>query len=259
MAINNISEVEIYTVCLYREKFFEKAPIGSGILICIESTYYLISAYHVFDMEEEQEIIDNDPNEEGIEHDDMENIFVKCGEKYFCVNEKGEALVGTVKYDRETKQDIFTDDTEWCVCELSEDLSRELIEKGKLFYNIDAIKPLKVLADSEIIISGYPGYASKREKEEHRSFKGILVENYQNNDEKLFRVRLDRKKAYCFEHQKEVEIPKVKGIGGMSGGGLWYKNNDHCVLIGIILKQDSENNFVEGYNITKILKSYIHK
>lgn len=255
--IENVSEIHRYTNVLYRELCGERQPVGSSILLKYHERYLLVSAFHVIDMEHERIEKENDTAENNIPQDDMKSIFVKCGSKFFCVNDIVKALVCIAKYDEATKQPIFSDDAEWCVCELSEDLVRELIEAGNLFFNIDRINQIVVPADSEIIISGYPGYVPKRDKEELRSFKSTFIENAQNEDRGILRVHLDRTKAYCFEHDKEVNIPKVQGIRGMSGGGMWYKNIDHYIPIGIILQQDSDNNFVEGYNLIEILKTYM--
>ena len=46
MQIKNISEIEKFTVALYREKFGSYSPIGSGILIALQDEHYLISGKH---------------------------------------------------------------------------------------------------------------------------------------------------------------------------------------------------------------------
>ena len=255
--VENIYEIKKNSIALYRERCGELLTVGSGLLLKVQEQFLLISAFHVIDMEDERIEKENDPDEINIPQDDMESIFTKCGTSFFCVNDNVKALAWTAKYDEETRQPRFNDDAEWCVCELSEDSVKVLIGNGKLFYNIDAFNPLDIPADSEIIISGYPGYAQKRDKEELRTFRCKLRENFETNNDGLFKVHLDRTKAYCFEQGKEIEIPKVQGIGGMSGGGMWYKNINHYIPVGIILKQDPENNFVEGYRLTEILKSYI--
>ena len=252
-----MSYIQRYSVALYREQCGEFRKIGSGVLLQYHEKHLLITAFHVIDMEEERIKKENDPDELGIPQDDMESIFVKCGTKFFCMNETVRALVCTAKYDDEAKQPIFSDDAEWCVCELSLDLVGELTGIGKLFYNLEEINSIVIPADSEVIISGYPGYAQKNDTEEYRSYMSNLIQNFHKNNDGIFRVQLDRTKAFCYEMGKEVVIPQVQGIGGMSGGGMWYKSINHYVPIGIILKQDPENNFVEGYSLTEILKSYI--
>ena len=254
--IENISEIKKYSIALYRERCGELQTVGTGLLLKYQERNLLISAFHVIDMEEERIDTENDPDEVGIPQDDLESIYVKCGTKFFCVNETVKALVWTAKYDDETKQPIFSDDAEWCVCEVSLDLVSELTGTGKLFYNLEEINSIVIPADSEVIISGYPGYAQKNDAEEYRSYMSNLIQNFHNNNG-LFRVQLDRTKAFCYVMEKEVVIPKVQGFGGMSGGGMWYKKINHYIPIGIILKQDPENNFVEGYSLTEILKTYI--
>lgn len=54
---------------------------------------------------------------------------------------------------------------------------------------------------------------------------------------------------------KNVQIPRIEGISGMSGGGLWHKTTDGYIPLGIILKQDPNYNYVEGVYIDEILKS----
>ncbi|MDE7364362.1 MAG: hypothetical protein K2N27_05680 [Ruminococcus sp.] len=255
--IENISEIKNYSIALYREHCGVLQTVGTGLLLKYQERNLLISAFHVIDMEEERIEKENDPDEVGISQDDLESIYVKCGTKFFCVNETVKALVWTAKYDDETKQPRFSDDAEWCACELSFDLVSELTGIGKLFYNLEEFNSIVIPADSEVIISGYPGYAQKNDTEEYRSYMSNLIQNFHNDNDGLFRVQLDRTKAFCNEMGKEVVIPKVQGIGGMSGGGIWYKNINHYIPIGIILKQDPENNFVEGYSIIEILKPYI--
>lgn len=50
-------------------------------------------------------------------------------------------------------------------------------------------------------------------------------------------------------------IRSPEGISGMSGGGLWYKSIDIYIPLGIIIKQGQD--YVEGYSIAEILRSYI--
>lgn len=251
---NNILDFSVYTVELYREKFREPQPVGSGLLLALHGKHLLVSAYHVIDMEDERISIENDTDEVGIPQDDMESIRVKGIDSFFIVNDNVKGLVWTAHYNEEANEPIFSDDIEWCVCELSEDVFQYFIAKGKSFYVFDKLNPQTIKADSEIIISGYPGYAQKDKQGHCRSYRCQLIEDFIIGDSGLFRVNLNNDRAYCFEQGKEISIPKPDGIKGMSGGGLWYWYVDKYIPIGIIIKQDE--NYVEGYSLTEIMKFY---
>lgn len=249
----NISEIERYTVALYREKFKRPAHIGTGILLMFNDKYYLISAYHVFDMEDELLRIENDPDEDDVEQDDLEIIMAKTNEGYLCVNYKMTGVVFTAKYNHNTKQPIFHEDTEWCCCELSEETVNYFTEAGKIFYDADSIKGLGCDA-SCMIISGYPKYAQKDDEEHYRSFKVENVIKESPSANSLFRIGFINNKAYNYEKSKTISLPPY-GISGMSGGGIWAIKDDKIVPIGIILKQDLNENYVEGFRMNCILES----
>lgn len=252
--MNNVSDLSVCTVELYREKFREPQPIGSGLLLEFHGKHLLISAYHVIDMEDERISIENDTDEIGIPQDDMESIRAKGIDSFFIVNDNVEALVWTAHYNEEANEPTFSDDVEWCVCELSDDVAQYFIAKGKSFYVIDKLNPQTIKADSEIIISGYPKYAQTVDQEICRSYKSKLIEDFIIDKSGLFRVHLDCDRVFCLELDKEIKIRKPGGISGMSGGGLWYKSIDNYIPLGIIIKQGQD--YVEGYSIAEILKFY---
>lgn len=259
-------DIEKYTICLYREKFSEPIPIGSGILVCLREKYYIVSAYHVFDMEDELLEIQNDPEEEGIQHDDMDGIMAKSGRTSFYIDNFMKAMVGTFYYDEKTKQPFFNEDTEWCICELSDEMVKLLREADKTFYNIQDLEYPQIDLHESIIVSGYPKYAQDRLKcarkepiEKYRSFYSRILENDKVSDPALLRVHFENNHAYNIEHEEYIKIPQVDGIAGMSGGGFWYKQNDRYIPVGIILKQDPNENFIEGYRLDYILKEYFDK
>lgn len=251
---NNIFNFSVYTVELYREKFREPQPIGSGLLLKLHGKHLLISAYHVIDMEDERINIENDTDEVGIPQDDMEGIRAKGIDSFFLVNDNVKALVWCAHYNEETNEPTFSDDIEWCICELSKDVVQNFIAKGKSFYVIDKLTPQTIKADSEIIISAYPKYAQIVNQERCRSYKSELIEDFIIGKSGLFRVHLDCDRAFCLELDKEIKIRKPEGISGMSGGGLWYKSIDNYIPLGIIIKQDQD--YVEGYSIAEILNLY---
>lgn len=248
-----------YTVELYRELFGKPHPIGSGILIDFHDQHLLISAYHVIDLENERTKIENDPDEVDIPQDDMEGIMAKGISKFFYINNKVKAFVWSAHYDDETKDVIFNDDVEWCVCELSKDIVRYLNENGKAFYKIDEHLSLNIRSGAQIIVSGYPKYAQKEGQEIYRSFISELIEDYKIDESGLFRVHFNHARAYCIEFDREIQTPRRDGIKGMSGGGIWYSGIDNFIPLGIIIKQDQNENYIEGYNMYEILKSYSKK
>ncbi len=257
MAIHDISKIERCTVALYREKCGEYRQIGSGVLISFQKNYYLISAFHVFDMEEEQIQIENDPEEKGIPQDDLDGIMAKGASTFFYVNDHSKGLALSVYYDGKNGRPVFNEDTEWCVCELSNEMVQCFIDAGKSFYAVSEIAYAEIKSDSTIIISGYPKYAQKKNQEEYRSFYCETLDYDETlNGSELFRVKFYNKKAYSVENKSYIQLPNY-GIAGMSGGGIWYEKNNRYIPIGIILKQDPNENYVEGYRIDEILKNYI--
>ena len=220
---NNDNTLDIcsYTVELYREHFGIPQPIGSGLLIYFQNQYLLVSAYHVVDLEDERIKIEKDPDEVGVPQCDLESIMAKGKQTFFIINDKLKAMVCTAHYDHETEEIISNDDIEWGVCELAEDIVNLFIEKGKFFYIIDEGLSLNIKSGTQIIFSGYPGYAQKDNKEIYRSFVSQLNENFKMNGSGLFRVLFNQDEAYCLEFKKTIQIrPRKNGISGMSGGGL---------------------------------------
>ncbi len=245
-----------YTVELYREKFGEPLPTGSGLLITFRDKNLLISAYHVIDMEDERIRIENDPDEIDIPQDDMEGVMAKSKGTLFYINDNVKALVCTACYDANTEEPIFNDDVEWCVCELSDKMAQLFNDAGKSFYTINEGLLQNIESGTQIIVSGYPKYAQKENEEIYRSFQSESIENFKIDETGLFRVPFYQDKAYCLELEREIPIPRVDGISGMSGGGLWYMTDDICFPLGIIIKQDPNENYIEGISLTEILKSY---
>lgn len=250
---NNVLELSRYTVELYREKFGEPQPLGSGLLIKYHGMHLLISAYHVIDLEDERINIENDLEEVGIPQDDMEGIRVKGLNSFFLVNNNVEALVCTAHFDEVTNEPLFSDDIEWCVCKLSEEEIHYFFEMGKSFYEMYSPKTDTINIGAEIIISGYPKYAQQVNPETFRSYKGELNEDFIIGKSGLFRIHFDNDRAYCYEKEKEISIPKPDGIKGMSGGGIWCKFINKFIPLGIIIKQGPD--YVEGYSLAEILKN----
>lgn len=259
MGIVNIENIQRYTVCLYREKFAEPVPTGTGILLCLDEKYYLVSAHHIFDMEEEQIQIESDPDEEGISHDDLDGVLAKSGNTYFFINHFMRGQVFTAYYDEISKQPVFNEDTEWCVCELTQEMVEYFRKAGKDFFNIDSIGFPYINPKTSIIISGFPRYVYEQTGriEEHRSYLSEMIECNTLTESSLIRVYFENDNAYNCEQSATVRIPKPYGIEGMSGGGLWYNNHEKFIPIGIILKQDPKENFVEAYRLDSILRDYL--
>jgi hypothetical protein len=241
-------EIESYTICLYAEFCQAYKPIGSGILIYL----FLISALHVFDREEEQLKIENDHDEDGIPHDDFDSVYAKKivndGYKYFLINEKMSGLVFTTEYEH--GEAPFNDDTEYCFCYLNNEMIRHLHEAGKKFFNITNA-PIDTFENMRAIISGFPKYAQKDDVEKFRSFECTIKDDDHIN-ENLLQATFSNNDAFNLEQGKSIKIPRVDGIKGMSGGGLWLYKDKNVIPVGIILKQDPNNDYVEGYRLDKI-------
>lgn len=251
--INPIKEIEQYTICLYGEICKSYKPIGSGILIQLDDKFYLISAYHVFDREEEMLKIENDPDEIGIDHDDMESVFIRVIVRdkviFNKINSSSTSIVFTAYPDDEGNP-IINEDTEYTVCHLTKENVQYILSAGKSFYNAKKEISEDELYTDSIIISGFPSYASKKFIGEYRSFKCEINDNIKPTEKCLIRVMFDNKVAYNYEQNKTI---KIYGIDGMSGGGIWKYTNDMIFPIGIILKQDPNEYYVEGYKFDLII------
>lgn len=248
-----INEIESYTVCLYGEVCGECRPIGTGILIQVDYDFYIISAYHVFDREEEAIRIENDPDETGIEHDDTDSVFIliiDCGtETFHRINDYMQAMVFSA-HPEKNGLSVINEDIEYSYCHLTDAMVECLLDNNKLFYVVNETPIGKLRANDRIIISGYPQYAQKNDVELHRSFQCEINRNMYSDEKCLLRVIFDNHDAYNFEQLKGVKIP---GIDGMSGGGIWKFGRDGLKPIGIILKQAPRERYVEGYRFTYII------
>lgn len=256
---NYIKQIESYTICLYGEFCGTCKPFGSGILIHKEDKFYIISAYHVFDREEETIRVENDPGEYGIDHDDTDSVFVrvKTGDnvEFYRINDFMKDVVFTAHPDKDG-QAIINEDTEYTVCHLTDGMVMCLREAGKKFYDIrDENVGNKRFSDT-IVLSGYPQYAQKNDTGIYRSFHCEMNKSNPSSEECLIRVMFDNQKAYNHEQLKTVQIP---GIAGMSGGGIWEYANNEIIPIGIILKQDPGECYVEGYRFDKIINDLERK
>lgn len=253
MEIKNISDIQKYTVAIFREKNFECKQHGSGILVTIKGSHYLISAYHVLDLEEEQIQIEIDSDEKDIPHDDLDMFYAKGKNDFFHINEYTLGDVFTAHYDEETGKPVFDDDTEWCFCILSEEMVCRFFEIGKLFYEIDDNAYLEADANITAIVSGYPKYAQKENHEEYRSYRSKTIKFDSSYNSKLIRVSFDNDNAYNIEKKRIVKLPP-KGIEGMSGGGIWGEKDGEYFPIGIVIKQDPNEKYIEGYRFNEIVK-----
>lgn len=247
-------EIEQYTICLYGEYCGTYKPIGSGILIKVDGQFYLVSAHHVFDREEERLQIENDPDEYGIDHDDTDSVFIRVAPEYdavdfYIVNDCMTGIVCEVHSNKEGVP-VFNDDIEYVICALNDCMVKMISDSGKLFYNADSLNTEYQQIVGTVIISGYPLYAIKNDVGGYRTFKCKASDNIQPNESCLFRVLFDNHDAYNFEKSQIVLIPGVKG---MSGVGMWMIVNDILVPIAIILKQDPNNGYVEGYRLNQII------
>lgn len=248
-----IKEIEKYAICLYGEYCGTCKPIGSGILIKLEGQYYLVSAHHVFDREDEQLRIENDPDEYGIDHDDTDSVFIRVKEEdrivFYRINDYMSGMAFTAFPD-DKSQPIINDDTEFGVCYMTNAMARCIIEYGKDFIEVGYEAEGDISREDTIIISGYPRYAQTNNVGRHRSFRCDIYDNERPDESCLLRVALDNKNAFNCEQLAKIQIP---GIDGMSGGGIWVCTNDKVVPIGIILKQDPNKHYVEGFKLNQIL------
>lgn len=256
MEVKNISDIQKYTVAIYREINSELKQNGSGVLFVFKGNHYLISAYHVLDLEEEQIQIQNDPDERDIPHDDLDSFYAKGKNEFFHINEDTKGVVFTAYLNEETGTPNFNEDTEFCYCTLSEEMVRRFMEIGKKFYSIKTKLHYETGEIKKIIVSGYPKYALKNDQEEYRSYLSERIINDNSFHDDLIRVSFENDKAYNNERNQNVKLPPY-GIQGMSGGGIWGKKNDEYIPIGIIIKQAPVERYIEGYRIDQIFKKII--
>jgi hypothetical protein len=123
-------------------------------------------------------------------------------------------------------------------------------DAGKCFFEIEDTIEKSIDPTHTIIISGYPQYAHKNDVGLHRSFKCEINRNIHSDEKCLLRVMFNNHDAYNLEQLKVIQIP---GIDGMSGGGIWKYGLKGLEPIGIILKQDHCERYVEGYSFAHII------
>lgn len=251
--LNQIKEIERHTICLYGEHCGTCLPIGSGILIKFDERFYIVSAHHVFDREEELLQIENDPDEYGIDHDDTDSVFVRVEEygriEFYRINDHMTGMVFTA-YPDDKSQPIINDDTEFAVCYMTNAMVRCIIEAGKDFLEVDCETEDDISHEDTIIISGFPRYAQPNNIGKLRSFQCDIYDSERLDESCLLRVAFDNMNAFNCEQLTKIHIP---GIDGMSGGGIWKCADDKIIPIGIILKQDPNKHYVEGLKINQIL------
>ena len=258
--MHNMLDIEKFTVAIYSEKNKEPKLWGSGILIMYKNKYYLVSAYHVLDREDEQLEIENDPEEVGIPHDDLDTFYAEgctdTSRPYFVINNDFHGIPFTFYFDEVSQEAIINDDTEYGYCVLNENSVKCFLEKGKEFYDANNMPELVFKDGDTLILSGFPKYAQKKNNEIYRSYVGgnILRSNFLEKG--LFRVKFNSNEVFCHQVSQYVSIRKVtrKTIEGMSSGGIWHNQKGNYFPVGLILKEYPELNQVECYSLKTILE-----
>lgn len=252
--MNQLSDIEKYTVGIYSEKNKELKLFGSGILVLYKEIYLLLSAHHVFDREEEQIEIENDPDEEGIPQDNFESFLCRdITGSFFYIDNYYQAQVYTSTCDTNKKEIVFNEDTEYGICFLEKPMVQYFLESGKIFYEISEINHIPLIKPGEkVILGGFPKYAQKENVEIFRSYLGKFPLNNIYSLNGLIRILFENDHAFCIEQNDYVKIKKPEGIEGMSGGGVWMEKEGTYIPVGIILRQ--EEDFIEMYPISSIIK-----
>ena len=185
--------------------------LGTGVLIRTEKNYYLLSARHVFE---------NDENRLNLETIDKV-VFCKGYDVYPIIGE-------FACYPAEENIDII-------VCQL-ENTTKEVLSQFFEFLPSDLILPSSRLKHTkDYYIVGYPIGKVKRvypysENSYERSLYVIETAGL-GDDEFNFNVEYHRRKMKNLDTGLRTTAPKVKG---MSGCGLWYKFQDNIYLVGIV-------------------------
>lgn len=247
----NIAKIESHTVPLFREKFGEPHLQGTGILVRKAGIHYLISAFHVFDMEDEKARVENDPDERCIPQDDMESIKSKCGDTYFYIDDQIQGQVFSFEYDSDTDSPVIKEDEEWSICILTDEMISNFLRSNKQFIDIDDVNEPILKADTECIIAGYPHYANINKENAFRSFSCYSQTEIHLDEDILIWAVFDNFAAKNHQCNAIIKLPNY-GIKGMSGGGLWTLYEDNFIPIGIIIEQHPGENWVKCYNLFKI-------
>lgn len=266
MKDNNLNKIKNYTLALYNEKNGEPMPVGSGILVEYKGQKYLLSAFHVFDREDEQLSIEDNPDEIGIEHDNFDEIYALgiYNEEvwYIVINSNTIGQCFTMKYNKRGLKDnieplyLYSEQEEYLVAKLSNPIIEALTKIGKEFYSVNSNNFTTLSKDIKTVLSGYPQVAYKKQDnkwiEQCRLYESILInESYQQSDV-LFHMFFDNDHVLNLDTQKYITLPH-KGIDGMSGGGIWIEEDENIYLLGIILFQDPKEEYVEAIKLQEIL------
>ena len=253
MHINNISDLEKYTIAIYSEHQSELKIFGSGILIKFKDANLLVSAHHVLDREDEKLKIQDDIFEKGISYDDTESFYAKGkDEVFFYINNYYKGLVSTAKVNSEKNDVEFNDDTEFGICKLDKQKVHCFLEAGKRFYEISGNNALPLIKSGKnVIFGGFPKYAQKENEEIFRSYLGKFPLNNIYSQNGLIRILFENDHVFCIEMNDFITINKPQGIAGMSGCGVWLEENGKFFPVGIILRQ--EESFIEIYPFYSIL------
>lgn len=253
--MNQLPDIEKYTVAIYSEHQQELKIFGSGVLIKFQDHFFLVSAHHVLEREKDQIRIQNDPFEEGIPQDNIESFFSKGKDgSFFYVNDYYQGLVFTSKFNSNKNDIEFNDDTEFGVCKLDNHMVNKFLESDKGFYELDHYLLPHIITTETILISGYPKYAQKNNQEIYRSYKATLLKSTLLPDSSLIRVNFNTHAAYNYEHNQIIRMPRPKTMEGLSGGGIWCIQNNKVLPIGIILKEYPDEHIVECYRFDAILQ-----
>lgn len=254
--MNQLSDIEKYTVGIYSEKNQELKLYGSGILVQYKETFLLLSAHHVFDREDEQFDIENDPDENGIPQDNMESFFAKGKDgSFFYVNDFYQGLVFTTKFNSKKNDIEFNEDTEFGICKLDQQMVKSFIESGKRFYQLFENNIPRLKSGENVILGGFPKYAQIGNEEIFRSYIGQIPLSSIRSERGLTKILFDNDHAFCIEKNDFIKIKKPEGIAGMSGGGVWIENNGDYIPLGLILRQ--EKGLIEIYPFSSILAQNI--
>lgn len=205
------------TILLFKEIKNFPSPVGTGILVHLEESYFLISASHVYD-ENGLFIISNSTDQEIVVGGELHKTVVPKAE-----GEYDHIDIAILKIDPSIVEDLKKD--------------YHFLNSEQLLINHKVDR-----TEQHYLILGYPGTQTKKRfrKDEIKSrvfsfwsmpkeqeyYSSIRIEEHTN-----ILLHIDAKRVVNSATRTTQKAPELEGI---SGCGLWYFNQGKLGLVGII-------------------------
>ena len=228
-----VPELSTFTLALYKREGIETKFLGSAVLFKYKNGYYLLSASHV------------------LETKDIDNILVPSTDKtmrYLPTISKVSTAIPSTGNREDDKIDI-------AVLKLYDPIFinelksyRKFLDFGKIEFGEPKKSPLP-----NQIVCGFPDHMMKRDKTNEKWNAGLFVfHSYISKFSKYEKYNCNKENHIFLEYPKNLQrdredspLVKSKNPNGISGCGVWQieysinENNLDYKLIGIIIEYQS--------------------